>query len=186
MLYLPELYYFYQKEFPSEKAVAVTAKTVAVWCTEYKAELLAPRKGVHEKKREGVLPSDERARRQLIGELTDWIFHNSIVSNLFALFLYRTEVEKKSVATFDHHDDTCCWALHCTPQEFLTLQSAWRNAGLPDDLFYEEGKGVKVVRPPSIFDRFLAMFGFTGETSKIYTPKQWEQEQQKRLQESAQ
>ena len=179
MIYLPELFYFDDTPgFPLKEAVAVTAQVISQWCSRYNAKLLAPKKGVKITERKGLLPADEE-RQKFIKDLINWIFTNSIY-DMFALFLYRDSHKAKITAAFDHHDDTCCWALNLAPNEFEILQKEWSKNGLPKDMFYPEGKEKRVVQKKGRFSRALESVGFTIENSKIYTPKQWQAELKKK------
>lgn len=60
---------------------------------------------------------------------------------LFCLFLHNKKPEPEEGCMFDHHDDSCCWVLNVTSEQYRILQKAWTKAGLPEDLF--------VVRPTS-------------------------------------
>lgn len=175
MLYSPELFYFFdQKDTPLKKAVLVTAKEIAKYCTYYKAKLIVPKKGVKEKERQGLLPSAAEEKEKFAKELIEWIFSNSLNLGLFTLTLDNLEIgkDKERVAKFDHHDDTCCWVLNLSKDEFLSLQNAWKNNDLPADLFFPEEQ-TKIVKAKGL----LGWFGFT----KIYSPKRWENEKQKDL-----
>jgi len=157
----------------------VTAKEIAKYCTYYKAKLIVPQKGVKEKERQGLLPVEEKDK--FIEELIGWIFSKSFDLGLFTLILDNLEIgkEKERIAKFAHYDDTCCWVLNLTENEFIKLQNVWKENGLPEDLFYLEDKAIKVVIPDGFIGKFLARLGFTGETSKIYSPKRWEEKKQK-------
>lgn len=159
MIYHSELYYFYDtKDFPSEKAFLVTAKAVSRFCKDYYAELIAPKKGVKDKTKSEDLPGDITKREKLIEEILTWIRENSEVNDLFALFLYGNprNTNSEECEKFDHHDDTCCWALNLTEEEFAELQAEWRKNQLPDDLFYPRNLGIQ-------------------KGWKYYTPKQWKE-----------
>lgn len=178
MLYLPELYYFFDsKDFPTEKAITVTAITVAKWSQYYRAELIEPKKGISNTVRTGKLPDNKSQIETFIKKLLLWIFDSSTIRvDLFSLFLDSYPLEDKwentnrDVAKFDHHDDTCCWVLNLTKTEFEKLQQVWKDNNLPTDLFYPEGKGITVKDTKGILKKFLSYLGFR----KIYTPKQWE------------
>lgn len=183
MLYLPELYYFFdQKNFPLEKTVLVTAKKVSESCGYYQARLIWPLKGVKETERQGSLPAATEEKHKFIEELIKWIFSN-LATPLedFALFFDDEEIgqRKDNSAKFSHHDDTCCWAMNITEREFQDLKTAWKNNGLPEDLFYPEGQEIKIMKPPGAIARLLIKLGFTFENSKIYTPKRWAEKKQK-------
>ena len=158
MDYSPELFYLHNPDFPLEKTLRVTALATAQWSTHYKARLITGKKGVTEKKKEGVIPPDESERIVCINSLIDWIFTSSHSTDLFTLFLSKDKTaDQKEVIVFNHHDDTCCWFLDLTEEQFKALQTAWKNADLPEDLFYS-GDGHQ-------------------EGWHYYTPKQWKAKQ---------
>lgn len=178
MVYLPENYYLVDdKGFDVEKAVTVTAQAVGQWCSHYRAQLIMPKDKKAERERVGTLPNDAENKRAFIGELARWLFANS-VADTFALFLDPKPVgeHREAACKFDHHDDQCCWYLDLTDAEFSELQNVLRENGLPDDLFYPEGKAMKFLKKPSLIGKFLNALGFTGGSYAIYTPKQWERE----------
>jgi len=138
MLYAPNLHYFFsQKDFPFEKAFLVTASAVARSCTHYLAELITPVAGVEEKEKSGELPKDPHELARSLSEIVKWLFSSSENPELFAFFIDDAELgsDPKKIAKFDHHDDTCCWVLNVSEDEFAGLQDAWRSEGLPEDLF---------------------------------------------------
>ncbi len=174
MHYLPELYYLQdQKDFPFRKAVRVTATAISHWSHYFYAEVIAPvSEHVNPTKCSGSLPDGKREREAFITELIDWLFENSIADDLFALFLSDSPTpNREGIAKFDHHDDTCCWVLNLTEQEFATLQAVWKENGLPEDLFYPAHAMRSVPLPGnSIASRLLRKLGMR----KYYTPRQWE------------
>jgi hypothetical protein len=176
MLYLPELYYLQdQPDFPLSKAIEVTAVTVSRWCFWYEARLIAPAsKSITPIQKSGPLPAELQARQKFVGELVAWLVNNSNPPDLFALRLDDQALPKQDrVARFDHHDDTDCWVLNLSPQEFSELQLAWQAHGLPADLFYPEGMQICVPYPGKSWRaRLLRRLG--GQ--RCYTPKQWERE----------
>ncbi|MDO8561250.1 MAG: hypothetical protein Q7S05_00280 [bacterium] len=186
-LYLPELYYFFdQKEFSTERtrAILVTAKKVSEWSTYYRAKLITPVKGLKDTERQGKLPLQSEEKHQFIDDLIKWIISNSVfpMNNLFTLFLDDSEIQRKYKHTkFAHPDDTCCWTMTLTEQQFQGLKTTWKDNRLPEDLFYKEGKEIRIVKPLGLIARFFGRLGFTFENSKSYSPKQWEKKQQKEL-----
>lgn len=145
MRYLPELNYFDKKDFPFEKAFAVTAGAVSDFCSHYYIEVLAPKKGIREKIRKGELPKGDRLK--FIQGLLEWLWESSDLPSIFAFFLDKKIVDSRSHndVVFDHHDDTCCWLLNLTDDEFKQVRDAWEKQGLPRDLFYPETQeGVRI------------------------------------------
>lgn len=53
----------------------------------------------------------------------------------FCLFLHHQAPAKGEVCLFDHHDDSCCWVLNITLEQYQTLQRVWSLHSLPTDLF---------------------------------------------------
>lgn len=155
MIYFPELHYFFDTEsFPTKKAVLVTATAVAQWATSYKAKLLEKTLLDDSAARQGPLPTGLTDRIQAVSDLVDWIQGDPQTQDTFLLFLSRgSEKTEETTELFDHHDDTCCWVLNLSEEEFSTLQDAWKSNGLPTDLFYPQGQDHQ-------------------EKNRFYTPKQ--------------
>ena len=177
MIYEPELYYLQdQKDFPFRDAVLVTATTVARWCSHYSAELLAPEpKNIVPKSKSGPLPTDPQEVEAFVAELVGWIFENSLMDSLFRLLLDDKPVTRSGgVEKFAHYDDMCCWFLNLAESEFVELQAAWQGHGLPQDLFYPQGKSVCIPNPGTgLGARLLRALG----VQQCYTPKRWEKAQ---------
>ena len=170
MIYSPELYYFFDTpEFDLTKAVRITAEKVAEWSFGFEAELLAPKKGVVEKRKSGRLSADSVERKKQINESLDWIAEHSIVKDLFKLILSSQEIRDKEPNLFDHHDDTCCWCLNISVEEFSELQKTWQENDLPVDLFYSVDEA-KCVPSTGFLGRLLG-------ATKCYTPLRWKNEQ---------
>ena len=174
MLYAAELFYLQdQRGFPFQNAVLVTARTVAQWCSHFRARLLVPlQKHIVPLEKQGLLPTDPLEKEAFVTELVQWIFANSIVDDLFYLLLDDEPIPRvNKVAKFDHHDDTCCWFLNLTESEFVILQDAWRKNDLPENLFYPEQEMVCVPYPGNgLKAKVLRFFG----AQKCYTPMQWQ------------
>ena len=172
MLYVPERYLEDVQNFPFQHAVRVTATTVSRWCSHYRAELIAARsEQIAPTRKSGALPTDAEEKEAFIADLVGWIFENSPTYTLFYLRLDDKPVPQQGgVAKFDHHDDTCCWAIDLIESEFAKLQAAWQAHGLPHDLFYPAEKTVCVPFPGrGLKARLLRALGF----QKCYTPRQW-------------
>ncbi|MCC2631618.1 MAG: hypothetical protein K0S20_317 [Patescibacteria group bacterium] len=166
MIYAPELYYFFDTPgFPLMQAVKVTVKSVASFCDRYEARLLAPKPGTTEVEQSGNLPRST-------DDLIDWFELNSDSNDLFSLFMWSADQKESDIAKFDHHDDTCCWALNLSEDEFKIVQKAWRENGLPEDLFFPADQ--EKTAPEKV--RYLKGL-FTLTFKKTYTPKQWEAKQ---------
>lgn len=178
MRYLPELFYLQdQKDFPLQKAVEVTAVTVSHWCRFYEARLIVPvSKESIPLQKSGALPDGMPEREAFIHALVDWLFAHSNPPELFTLRLADDPLSSKDgVAKFDHPDDTCCWTLDLSAEQFTELQLAWQAQALPTDLFYPEGQQICVpYRGKSWKARLFRWLG----VQTCYTPKQWVREQQ--------
>ncbi len=171
--YLPELYYLQDsKDFPFRQAVMVTAVTIAQWSARFYAKLLVPKSKQGVQERSGALPKGMQERESFVVGLVEWLFESSAIDELFCLLLDSEPIPNPTkVAKFDHHDDTCCWVLNLTEEEFAQLQSSWVDHGLPEDLFYPEHLGLCMPRPgTSLKARLFRLLG----VQKCYTPKQWE------------
>jgi len=182
MKYLPETFYFDQADFPFKKAVTVTAKEVGVWCGYCRAQILSPKKGGQCEERFGPIPQENK--EAFIESTINWIFENSETEDLFALFLDISPIPQLndpgfSCPKFCHHDDTCCWNLELNDEELNRLQLKWKEAGLPEDLFYPEDKAVHITKELGPIARAVAVFGGSMSLEKIYTPKQWQEEQKR-------
>lgn len=179
MFYLPELYYFQdQQGFPFRQALLTTAVVVSRWCTHFHAQVLVPkRKGAEPLQKSGRLPGDLAEREHFVAELVQWLWDRSMMEDVFNLRLDDEPVHASSdkIIKFDHPDDTCCWTLHLSAQEFAQLQAAWKRHGLPEDLFYPEQRQRIVPYPGTgLKAKVLRALG----VRKCYTPRQWEHERE--------
>lgn len=121
-----------------KKAVLISSIVISRWCTYYQTSVWTTKK-IKAKYNKGNLPKSKKEKEIFIKELVNYIFNNSEMEGLFALFLDPRPIDKVrkmgQVAKFDHHDDTCCWALNLTDKEFKILQNAFHKNGLPKNLF---------------------------------------------------
>lgn len=173
--YFPELYYFFdQKDFDRKKAILITAQHVAQYCHSFEAKILMTvDTNAQEKERAGALPANLQEKKDFVAELCEWIWKFSACEELFFLFFFQN-TENRTQLRFDHHDDTCCWNLQLTPQEFAGLQESWRHAGLPEDIFFHEDKVITIDLPLGWFDRLLLKLGFSVEKKRQLTPRRSE------------
>ena len=172
MIYLSEIEYLRNRNFPFKKAVRVTAKAVTKWCKIYSAGIIACKQGVSKDEIRGKLPNNKIEKEKIVDTTINWIFKNSCVRDLFALFLYKDASMKHS--KFDHHDDTCCWILNLTKEEFKQLQKEWKSNNLPADLFYPQNKGIFAQKIPSKLDKL-----FDSTTGYCFSPRAWEKQKKK-------
>lgn len=134
MIYSSNLNYFNKDDFPFEKAVLITAQAVSRYCQFYQAKIIAPKSGFPNTEKAGGLPSSKKER--FVQEVVEWIFANSMPKVWFVLFLdNKVIINTGEACKFDHHDDTCCWALNLTKEEYSTIQKIWQKHQLPLDLF---------------------------------------------------
>lgn len=162
MVYNFETYYSDKIDFI--KAVKIVASYTANLCEFYEAEIIAPKKGYKgTKSRHGQLSVNDKEK--FITDIIDWILENSEISELFKLFLYNNPIQNAEPRIFDHHDDTCCWALNLTADQFTELQKELKSNDLPEDLFFDSNKSV-CVKSKGI----MGLLGF----NKCYTPKEYE------------
>lgn len=177
MLYLPELYYFWdQQEFPSDEAFLLSVQIMGQWCRYFSAEILNPVKGMTDTYNLGELPEDPEKRKEFLKELVHWLTINSAVSDDFCLVMDTEPLERKKFyggEKFSYYEP-CCWNIDLTHDQFSELQTALEKNGLPKDLFYPEDKQVNIPQKPGFFGKLLKI-----ESGKTYTPKQWEAEQKK-------
>lgn len=161
MIYLFDTYY-------KDKIDFVAALKAAAWyCAKianyYEAEIIMPKKEfTSEKSINGYL---ERQNENHVINIIDWLHANSDSDELFKLLIYNLPTKKDEPMVFDHHDDTCCWALNLSEDQFIGLQQELITNHLPEDLFFESSK-VVCVKPGGIM-------GFLGLT-RCYTPKEYE------------
>jgi hypothetical protein len=173
MRYLPELFYLQdQTDFPFRKAVLVTATTVSHWCSHYHARVIvAKSKQVTPRSQSGSLPQNIKEREALVAGLVTWLLENSPVETLFYLMLDDEPLgPSDQVGKFDHPDDTGSWALDLSEDEFVELQTVWKEHSLPGDLFYPEGDTVCLPYPgQGLKASILRLIG----VQKCFTPRQW-------------
>src|SRR3989339_939301 len=138
--YLPEDYYFINNQsFPFEKAILITAKTIARWGDLYEAKILEPKKGIKFECRSGELPENSNEKEKFIEDALNWIWENSTGVSTFSLFI-KKKINNKEKIIFNHHDDSCCWSIDLTTEQFDQLQESWKADNLPKDLFFQEGQ----------------------------------------------
>ena len=165
MRYIPDLYYFHNKEdFPSDKAILVTAKTIGNWCSHYKA------KGFANDIKEGRLPKNQKEKENFIEDLVYSLIKNSI--SIFGLHLY----SRPNFSKFSHHDVTSCWEITLSKDEFKVLQNAYLKSGLPSDIFYNPDDTIFRPYPfKSKLGKFLGTFWPFSSATKVYSPNQWKE-----------
>jgi len=175
MIYLAEDYYFKNnKNFPSKKAILITAWEVSLECQYYEAIILAPKRGIKEKVRQGLLPKSSDEKKEFIQQLLNWIWDNSVV-NTYRLVL-SNEKEKNKIVNqkYGQYDGTdCCWMLDLSKKEFFELQKTWKNNALPQDIFYPEDK--EVVTIPEYYKKWSTLRRILLGGTYSFSPKKWEE-----------
>ncbi len=68
-----------------KKTILTIAKSIASSCTNYKAVIETPKKGIKNTERAGKLG---RQKEKKIQEIVEWIWKNSEVKEIFSLYLY--------------------------------------------------------------------------------------------------
>jgi len=159
--------------FPEDRALEVTARTVARWCQSFRAEMLAPRKECKgDTKREGSLPENPDDKEAFVQELISWIKRCSVVST-FRLLMDDSPILETEQPKFAYFDEIDSWFLRLDDREFLELRDAWRKAGLPEDLFAPEDDFFCVPWPGTgLLARLWRLLG----VQKCYSPKEAEAE----------
>lgn len=161
MIYNFETYYSDKIDYI--KVVKIVASYTASFCELFEAGIIAPKKkykGIRNKS--GQLPVDNKD--EFLSETIDWIIENSEFNDLFKLFLYNNPISPTEPRIFDHHDDTCCWVLNLTNDQFIELKNVLLSNNLPEDLFYEPSKLICL--------KAKGILGFLG-FNKCFTPKEY-------------
>lgn len=173
MIYSSDNFYFINnKKFPIEKTILVTTKTISKWCRYYKVGLIFAKKGFRNLQKSGKLPENSNEKEVFIEDIFRWIYQRSDFKDSFTLFLDSKPIGVNRLAKFDHHDDSCCWFLNLSENEFNELQEIWKNNNLPIDLFYPSDQSICVI--PGGQDWRSKLKRFFG-WQYCFSPKQWEQ-----------
>lgn len=157
-----------------KKIVNVTAKSLAIHCTHYYAQIIDPVKGLKETKKSGKLPKNKKEKNILIENIINWIFDNSKCDELFTLFLDENMINSEDCTKFCHYDDTCCWDLNLTEAEFKALQKELKQNNLPAEIFYDSSKTICIDKDVGIIGKIFRKLGFECENTIYYSPKQWQ------------
>jgi hypothetical protein len=115
--------------------------------------------------REGPLPADIYERETIVDELFDWFDRLGAPLDRTALSLYQGEH-----TILDQHDGMPgVFALK--PEEFVELQQAWEECGLPCNLYYPARDQRTVIEP-------VEKHGGIVRAYRSYSPLQWERRMQ--------
>jgi hypothetical protein len=183
MRYLPELYYLQDhkdEEVDYRKALDVTVRFCADVSKYFYAELISPLESYSGPEiRKGMLPEGDAALTIYVQQLVTWLIDNSQSNEHFCLMLSDKEIARNDGVQhiFDRHDDTCCWNLLLTPQQFELLQTEWESHHLPRELFYPEDQSKMMEMSDSAPFKYK-LAGKVG-LQKVFTPLQWQFESNK-------
>jgi hypothetical protein len=172
--YVPESAYFSggADHVDFDHAVRVTARFLARWADRYRAESLVDRNaGIREGRLSGRPP--ERTRR--IDEVLDWLasLHQDEpltgrdLLTMAALTLWR------GAHLLLSQGDGAPGPAALSQSEYAELQSEWRKAGLPDDL-YVPATTIKVIAEQTPY------LGTTVIEQRAYTPRAFTQRQREK------
>ncbi len=133
MIYSPQAKYFAHSDFDFDKALKTTASFLALECNYYRAQLLTPKRGTVDTKKEGEMPPTRKG--EFISQLVDWKTMYSRDVKVFAIFLDEAEISGEKIPKFAYFKDISSWFLNLSESEFAELQKQLQENGLPNDLF---------------------------------------------------
>lgn len=170
-IYYFENYYYKNNDFQFyKKALLVTAQAIAGWSKDYHAKLFAPKRGLKEIEKKGLLP--EQNRDKFVAETIKWLFENSQYEGNITFHLSFNQSEKADKpASFDYADGVCCWCLFLTEEEYQDLQKVWEKHNLPKDLFFHENLMIKAKPSGKTFKSKLSKILGGGY---YFSPKEWQ------------
>lgn len=174
--YLQEPYYFQKQRIDFVHALRITTQAVARWCDWCEIILYMPKKGAEETQKSGMLPENFEERKSFLDSLIQWVINNSASDEAIKFFMDANPIQKNK--KFSYHD-AGNWNLNISTEEFKELQEIWANNNLPPDLFYPLDKALRLLKPLSLFGRFMTSLGFIWESYEFYSPKMWEEELKK-------
>ena len=144
------------------------AEALLPWARAYEARLILPRRDTAPAERAGPLPEDVGERQALLRQVLAWIRESSECSDCFVLRLLGREEGEQPL--FEFHDLPHDWSLFLTAHQWEAVQAALREAGLPDDLFFEADRMRCVPWPGTRWrDRLLRRLG----VQRCFTPREW-------------
>ncbi len=138
MIYSPQAKYFAQTDFDFDKALKITASFLGLECNYYRAQLLVPKRGTVDTKKEGEMPPTRKG--EFISQLVDWKTMYSRDEKVFSLFLDEGQIAEEQIANrkipkFAYFQNVSSWFLNLSESEFAELQKQLQKNGLPNDLF---------------------------------------------------
>jgi len=87
----------------------------------------------------GKLPPSVEEKRKFLNKITEYLL-DELNSDSFLLWLDPAPIPRFSkqqrIYKFDHHDDTCCWALNLDDDEYAILRKTFGENGLLEDVFH--------------------------------------------------
>src|SRR3990167_2481095 len=175
MIYLPEDFYFKNvQDFPCQKAILVTAKTIARWSDSYEAKILEPKRGVKVKQRFGDLPKNTNDREKLTEEILNWIWENSRDEHYFNLYFKNKSIIKNGnfEALFSYPDNDDVWGLELSKDQFIALQKELKKNNLPEELFYEKSK--EIIAIPKYYQKCSKLRRILFGGTYAFSPKTWD------------
>ncbi len=151
-----------QKSISVELFLLETSTCVGRWATAYEAYVLgdAERCG-------GSLP-EVKERDLLFRRLTSWLLRRAPNPSLAVLSLSRHQA-----LLWDQHDGIP-GMLWLSKREFVQLRRRWKEAGLPDDIYYPVHKQHMVIEPTEQFNTIV-------RARRTYSPRQWAVRESKRI-----
>ncbi len=142
------------------RAIAVTARLVSHWATSYEAYSHL-RRLPSDQKRTGYLPQDQWAREAHIDNLFNWLEQQEVPLSASVVYLFQDDTP-----IFLIQDNTV--SVFLTAREFVELQDAWEQHGLPRDLYYSARNQYAIIEP-------VERHGGIVRAYQYYSPLQWEQ-----------
>lgn len=131
-------------------AFEVAVTTVGQFCCYYYADPAggAPRRIAAREIRSRGLSHRVSARKKELREIGEWLRSVVRTRECFTLVMDDEDTikahqkpivkgERPRPLIFSHPDDTCCWTLSLTDDQYDALRVALREHGLPEDLFVE-------------------------------------------------
>lgn len=134
MRYFLDTAYLEDYKFPD--IIKVTLLALIKEKDEYEGRIICPKNKNIELIKSGVINDDIEAFTQ---NILKWIFDSSIIEELFYLCIFREgKLNKRTI--FKHDDDTCCWFLDLSENEYTKFCANLKNLNYPIDLFYKKSE----------------------------------------------
>jgi hypothetical protein len=166
------------------QAALVTTRTMARWAEHYRMRLSAMKptvppaqlqKQLRLARRGGALPFEKIARTEEAVLPAGLAEREGLIDGFFEEFeRHRAYLVQAEVSLYLgeyillDQSDGMPGPLAASPEEFVQLQTAWEEAGLPRDLYYPVRDERMVIEP-------VEKYGGVVRTRLYYSPRQWEQ-----------